>query len=147
MKIISGGQSGVDRAALDICLENNIPCGGWCPKGRLAEDGQIAEIYPLVETPGENYNERTGLNIENSDGTIIIYKAEMDVGTQFTLEMLEAKKKLYFLVDLSLKIDPLIVKSWIVANDLSTINIAGPRESNSPGIYKVSKEVLSLILI
>ncbi len=75
MKIISGGQSGVDRAALDFCLENNIPCGGWCPKGRMAEDGRISDKYPLIETESEDYAERTRLNVENSDGTLIIFRS------------------------------------------------------------------------
>jgi len=143
MNLISGGQTGVDRAALDFCLENNIPCGGWCPKGRLAEDGIIPDKYPLQETDNEVYSQRTNLNVENSDGTIIIYKAEMDEGTQLTLEIAEAKKKLFFLIDLSLTIDPSIVKNWIILNDIKTLNIAGPRESNSPGIYESSKAFLS----
>lgn len=146
MRIISGGQSGVDRAALDFCLENGIQCGGWCPKGRLAEDGIIPENYPLREADSEDYDVRTRLNVEESDGTLIVYKTEMDEGTHLTLKAIHEKAKPYFLIDLSLRIDPLIVKNWIIANDLKTINVAGPRESKYPGIYEVSKEVLSLIL-
>jgi hypothetical protein len=143
MNLISGGQTGVDRAALDFCLENNIPCGGWCPKGRLAEDGIIPDKYPLLETGSEDYDVRTRLNIEDSDGTLIIYKSELDKGTRFTLKTIQEKGKPYFLINLSLRIDPVIVKNWVIANDLKTINIAGPRESNSPGIYETSKAFLS----
>jgi len=100
MKIISGGQTGVDRAALDFCLENDISCGGWCPKGRLAEDGCIAEKYLLIETETKDYAERTLLNVENSDGTLIIYKNEMDGGSELTLEFVKEKKKPHFLIDL-----------------------------------------------
>lgn len=145
MKIISGGQSGVDRAALDFCLENNIPCGGHCPKGRLAEDGRIADKYPLIETESDKYAERTRLNVENSDGTLIIFKGEMDKGTQLTLDIVDAKNKPHFLIDLSLNINTSIVKNWMINNDLETINIAGPREGNCLGIYKESKEILSAI--
>ena len=72
-KIVSGGQSGVDRAALDFALENKIPCGGWCPKGRLAEDGRIHHRYPLRETSSTDYRVRTQANVEDSDGTLILY--------------------------------------------------------------------------
>lgn len=147
LKIISGGQSGVDRAALDFCLENNIPCGGWCPKGRMAEDGRIPDKYPLIETQSEDYTERTRLNVEHSDGTLIIYRAEMDKGTKLTLDIINAMKKPYFSNDLSLNIDPVIVKNWLINNAISTVNIAGPRESNCPGIYQQSIDNLSKILL
>lgn len=146
MKIISGGQSGVDRAALDFCLENNIPCGGWCPKGRLAEDGPIPEKYPLIETLGTNYAERTRLNVENSDGTLIIYCDKMDEGSLLTMNLIETKKKPYFSIDISLNVDPVIVRNWLFDNAILTVNVAGPRESNCPGIYQQSKEILSKIL-
>jgi predicted Rossmann-fold nucleotide-binding protein len=71
-RIISGGQTGVDRAALDVALELGIPCGGWCPKGRLAEDGSIDLRYPLKETNSSEYRERTEKNVEDSDGTLIL---------------------------------------------------------------------------
>lgn len=75
LKIVSGGQTGVDRAALDVALELGLPCGGWCPKGRKAEDGVIHSRYPLKETPSEEYNERTTWNVRDSDGTLIVSDA------------------------------------------------------------------------
>ncbi len=84
--IISGGQSGVDRAALDFALKHRISCGGWCPLGRMAEDGKIPNRYPLKETESEDPSFRTRKNIEDSDGSLIIYSHEMDEGTRYTIQ-------------------------------------------------------------
>src|SRR5437870_6380616 len=93
-KIISGGQTGVDRAALDVALELGLPCGGWCPKGRRAEDGPIPARYPLAETPWSGYPQRTLWNVRDSDGTLILVDGEPDRGTQLTIELAKRKKKL-----------------------------------------------------
>lgn len=137
IKIISGGQSGVDRAALDFALKNGIRCGGWCPLGRLAEDGIIPDTYPLKETITADYEERTKLNVRDSDGTIIIYKSVMDKGTALTIDLASLMKKPIIIFRIS---DDLInvknsLKNWITKNNISVINIAGLRESSSPGIY------------
>src|SRR5438876_1977372 len=86
-KIISGGQTGVDRAALDVALELGIPCGGWCPQGRRAEDGVIPARYPLRETPWWGYPQRTEWNVRDSDGTLILAEGEPDRGTVLTREL------------------------------------------------------------
>ena len=93
LKIVSGGQSGVDRAALDFALQYGILCGGWCPKGRKAEDGKIDEKYPLKETVDDNYNTRTKLNVEHSDGTLIFFKKMPDKGTLLTIKFAEEFNK------------------------------------------------------
>ncbi len=143
MKIISGGQSGVDRAALDFAIECGFECGGWCPKGRRAEDGIIPEKYPFIETATDDYTERTKLNVMDSDGTLILFKHEMDIGTLFTLDCAEELNKQYFLMDFESDFDARIVRDWLINHEIGILNIAGPRESNNPGIYKLAKTFLA----
>ncbi len=142
--IISGGQSGVDRAALDFALENGINCRGWCPHGRLAEDGIIPHKYPLKETLTTDYNERTRKNIEDSDGTIIIYYRLMDKGTLFTLDVVHSMRKPTFVIQLdnnqTFEKEKLI--NWLEQNEISVLNVAGPRESSNPGIYELTSKFL-----
>jgi len=137
MKIISGGQSGVDRAALDFCLDHDLPCSGWCPKGRIAEDGVIANKYPLIETISPLCEERTRLNVENSDGTLILFKSYLDTGTLVTKSFLVETHKPLLLIDLSKnELTTKEISNWIKKNKIEILNIAGPRESNSQGIYQ-----------
>src|SRR2546427_6307764 len=89
-KVISGGQTGVDRAALDVALELGVPAGGWCPKGRKAEDGSLAPRYPLTETPSEGYWQRTEWNVRDSDGTLVLTRRAPTEGAAYTNEV--AKK-------------------------------------------------------
>ena len=137
--IISGGQSGVDRAALDFALENSIQCGGWCPLGRLAEDGIISNKYPLKEATTSEYEERTRLNVKDSDGTLTLYKNEMDEGTVLTHKLAQEMNKP--VLTIKLPVGQTFIKkqlsNWITQNNISELNIAGPRESSSPGIYKL----------
>lgn len=142
MKIISGGQSGVDRAALDFCLENNIPSGGWCPKGRIAEDGSIADFYPLKETRTANYEERTRLNIIDSDASLVLYDSKMDKGTLYSLATIKIFDKPYLQIDFSVENELVSISNWLEDNKISTINIVGPRESENPGIYFMVKSFL-----
>ncbi len=135
-KIISGGQTGVDRAALDFCLKNHIDCGGWCPKGRLAEDGIISPKYPVKETDEQQAIYRTKQNIEEADGTLILYSKQMDKGTINTINYaLEINLPLYK-VDFSKDFSFDQIREWVCNNEIGILNIAGPRETNNPGIYK-----------
>src|SRR5688572_16678238 len=93
MKIISGGQTGVDRAALDVALELGLPCGGWCPKGRKAEDGVIDPKYPLQETSTDDYPQRTEKNVQDSDATLILTRGKPDGGTALTRSLAREHKK------------------------------------------------------
>src|SRR6266852_5932705 len=99
-KIVSGGQTGVDRAALDVALELGIPCGGWCPKGRRAEDGSIPDHYPLRETSTAFYPQRTEWNVRDSDGTLVLTLGRPDGGTALTIELARRLPKPFLAVNL-----------------------------------------------
>ncbi len=141
-EIISGGQSGVDRAALDFALENGIECGGHCPKGRIAEDGYIDTKYPLQETISSNYSVRTRRNVACSDGTIILIINKMDRGTIITKQIARKTGKPVISLNLDAPQKPEILSNWMKENNIGTVNIAGPRESFSPGIYLKALEFL-----
>jgi hypothetical protein len=134
-KIISGGQSGVDRAALDVALDLGIPCGGWCPKARKAEDGPIDSRYPLKETDSPNYPVRTEINIRESDGTLVLTEGSLIGGTALTVRLARKNKKPFLVIRLDQRTDPLTVRVWIEKNNLKILNVAGPRESEVPGIH------------
>ena len=147
-KIISGGQTGVDRAALDATIENNIPYGGWCPKGRKAENGIIPDKYLLEEAFTDDYSERTKLNIRDSDGTLVlVYKIPVDVnnGTILTINYAQKEKKPLLVVALDNCDLVNIVIQWIDEHSIEVLNIAGPRESQSPGIYNTSFKFLKTL--
>ncbi len=125
----------MDRAALDMALELGIPCGGWCPKGRRAEDGRIPDHYPLQEASSSEYPVRTQLNVEDSDGTLILSWGSPAGGTALTIKLAKRLKKPYLLVDLSQERDPRRVLDWLGDNHIQTLNVAGPREGEAPGIH------------
>ena len=135
-KIISGGQTGVDRAALDVSIELGIPCGGWCPKGRRSEEGPIPAHYPLLETSSSEYPERTEWNIRDSDGTLVLTYGTPNDGTAITLETAKRKKKPLLIIDLQGPTQSSILESWIDKCAVRVLNVAGPRESKIPGIYE-----------
>jgi hypothetical protein len=148
-KIISGGQTGVDRGALDACLDLSFNCGGWCPAGRLAEDGAIDKKYPLRETEENEYSARTIKNIEEADGTLIIAPENFSGGTLFTYEIAKKKGKPVLVItpnpaDNSLKISAII--EWLVSHSIKILNVAGPRESQWPGAWSKSKQLISQLL-
>lgn len=148
-KIISGGQTGVDRAALDVAIGLGIPHGGWCPKGRKAEDGKLDDRYELMETESEDYSERTKRNIRDSDATLIIVPStpiQVTDGTILTIHEVKEKSKLFLIVDLSEKEMIKEIADWILNNNIQILNIAGPRESQSPGIYQSSSKILFEVL-
>lgn len=146
IKIVSGGQTGVDRAALDVALELGLSCGGWCPKGRRAEDGVIPDRYPLQETPTVAYPERTKWNVRGSDATLILTRGKPDRGTALTLKLARRYRKLRRVVDLRGADSAEAVRAWIVAHAVNTLNVAGPRESKRPGIYRAARRVLQGLL-
>jgi hypothetical protein len=145
-KIVSGGQTGVDRAALDVALELGLPCGGWCPKGRRAEDGPLDARYPLSETPWSGYPQRTEWNVRDSDGTLVLTLGEHDRGTALTVELAARYRRPYLVVDLGAAPDVEAVRTWARDNGVSTLNVAGPRESSAPGVYARAAEFLHRLL-
>ena len=134
-KIISGGQTGVDRAALDVALSQGIPCGGWCPKGRRAEDGPISFRYPLEETPSSDYSQRTKWNVRDSTGTLLFTIGPPTQGTAYTRTVAQQMEKPYLLIDWAQPVHPSFITAWIQIHHISVLNVAGPRESNHPGVY------------
>ncbi len=142
IKIYSGGQTGVDRAALDAAISLNIEHGGWCPKGRVAEDGTIDSSYLLTETDSSDYSVRTRFNVRDSDATLIIYTGILEGGTKYTYEYANTIEKTVLLFNINTNPDLKIILDWISENNITELNIAGPRESKSPGIYLKAKNII-----
>ena len=143
MKIVSGGQTGVDRAALDVALEFGLSCGGHCPRGRVAEDGPIADKYPLQETPTADSTQRTEWNVRDSDATLILTSGKPIGGTALSAEFARALGRPCLVVDLNLPVDMDAVNRWLAANRIQTLNIAGPRASESPQAYDLAVAALT----
>ena len=145
-QIVSGGQSGVDRAALDAALARGMACGGWCPAGRKAEDGPLDARYRLKETPLSDYAQRTEWNVRDSDGTLVLHAGEVSGGTAQTVELAKRMQKPCLLVDLSQTPRPVTVHAWVTQHQIAVLNVAGPRESKSPGIYARARSFLDEVL-
>lgn len=144
-KLVSGGQTGVDRAALDVALALGLPCGGWCPRGRRAEDGVIPDRYPLTETPTRDYPQRTEWNVRDSDGTLILKHGRMDRGTALTLRLAERLGRPCLVVDLAAA-NASDVCDWLREHGIKVLNVAGPRGSRSPEIQDGAVEFLRELL-
>lgn len=134
-KVISGGQTGVDRAGLDAAISAGIPIGGYCPMGRRAEDGVIPEQYPLIELESPESFYRTEKNVIESDGTLIINKGILSEGTKLTLDFTAKYDRPSLIVQLDTEIitKPEDVIRWLNGQYINVLNIAGPRESKHPG--------------
>lgn len=146
-KIVSGGQTGVDRAALDAAIFLEIEHGGWCPQGRRAEDGRIDSVYQLTETNEADYAVRTEQNVIDSDGTLILHFGKISGGTKLTLKLAKRHNRPCLALDLAGEVDHALrithVCDWIIRENIQVLNVAGPRESSSPGITKRSEEFLA----
>ena len=147
--ISSGGQTGVDRAALDVAISLGKNIEGWCPKGRWAEDGPLPAKYPLKETKSDQVEKRTEENLTETDATLVLaYDQNYDKGALYTIEQCKKYRKPFLEVDLSLKasIQLSMFTDWISKHKIQHLNIAGPRESSCPGIYKAASELLNHLL-
>jgi hypothetical protein len=142
-KIVSGGQTGVDRAALDAAQVAGLPTGGWCPRGRRAEDGRIPARYPLRETPSRTYAERTARNVRDSDATLVLSFNEPAGGTALTIREAGERGKPFRCVRLgNREPDVGAVLRWLHDGDVRVLNVAGPRASEAPGIYEAARSFL-----
>jgi hypothetical protein len=142
MRLISGGQTGVDRGALDAAMELGIPHGGWCPRGRLAEDGPIPDRYQLRESHSSEYPVRTEQNVLQSDATLVLCRGCPTGGTELTLRLAQQHGRPNLVVDLDHAADPAAVRRWLEEQRIETLNVAGPRDSQSPGIGDLAREFL-----
>lgn len=144
-KIVSGGQTGVDRAALDFAMERGIPCGGWCPKERTAEDGRIPDHYPLQEVTG-GYRVRTEKNVVDSDATLILIADKLSGGTLLTRNLCRKHRKPHLVVKLTAPGAVDSARQWLRETEIAVLNVAGPRESGEPGIHENTVAFLRSLL-
>jgi len=148
-KIVSGGQTGVDRGALDAALDAGFPCGGWAPAGRISEDGPIAARYPLAELPGGGYEERTLQNVLDSDGTVILHSGVLEGGTRLTRQYCEEHGKPSLVIDASRsrpRESSDAVGAFIKKHGITVLNVAGPRASKWPGAHRYAQATVKHLL-
>jgi hypothetical protein len=149
-KIVSGGETGVDRGALDAALVAGFDCGGWAPGDRSAEDGIIPERYPLILLPEGGYRQRTRLNVADSDGTAILYNELLTGGTRLTRNLCALLNRPYILIDVRETPDPgtaaAAVSRFIERSRIKVLNVAGPRLSGWPAGYAFSLSVVAEVI-
>ena len=150
-KIISGGQTGVDRAALDAAIELSVPIGGWCPLGRLAEDGTVPNIYPLIELRSASYPARTRKNVEAAGAVLVLVDDESQIegGTFLTLRYCRMFGRPYRPTMIGRGPLPDLIsvcQKWLEEEAPRVLCVAGPRESKAPGIYGRARAFLLELL-
>jgi len=149
LKVISGGQTGVDRAALDVALTHGIECGGWCPAGRLDEFGKIPDRYPIQELHDGGFTERTFQNVKDSDGTVVIYPRELAGGTEQTVRFCVELQRPHELIDaskLSSEVAAKLITDFVRKDKIGILNVAGPRQSEWTEGYDYAFRVLNAFL-
>ena len=149
LKVVSGGQTGVDQGALAAALGTGTACGGWCPEGRRSEEGPIPAMYPVAELPGAGYRERTLRNVLDSDGTAIIHDGELEGGTRLTWVLCEQHGRPSVFIDASAMSRHQAVEAlfeFVTGNSLGVLNFAGPRASKWPGAFEYAMAVVTATL-
>lgn len=149
-QIISGGQTGADRGGLDGAIAAGVPHGGFCPRGRRAEDGRIPAQYNLTETKSASYPERTRQNAQGADGTVIFYNGSITPGCSRTVIEARHAKRPYILINLlqtTAEDASQRLRLWVRKKNIITLNVAGSRESKAPGVQKRVAEVVGLVLL
>lgn len=147
VKIISGGQTGADRGGLDAAIQLGLAHGGWCPRGRGAEDGRVPAIYDLRETPSANYPQRNEWNVRDSDATIIFIHLYETPGSRLTGQIARKLERPYFQIQLDdLGLAAGLLEAWLDFRKPSVLNVAGTRESKAPGIQKVVRDLLIRVI-
>lgn len=144
-KIISGGQTGVDQAALDVAIKLAVAHGGWIPQGRITESGPLPAKYILKETGSSSYADRTEKNVQDADGTLIISRGLLTGGSEYTREMAIKHDRPWLHIDLSQMAAfqaAIAINQWILQNEIGILNVAGPRASKDPTIYKEASNIL-----
>lgn len=148
-RIVSGGQTGVDRAALDFALAVEVECGGWVPKGRMAEDGVIPLRYPnLAETDSKESFVRTELNVRDADGTLLMTRGRLSGGSALTLDWAIRFGKPVLHIDLEqvpVEVAARRIRKWLSESRLAVLNVAGPRGSEDLEIYGLTRAVLAAV--
>jgi hypothetical protein len=149
IKIVSGGQTGADRAALDAAIALKIPCGGWCPADRRAEDGPISARYPLSPLPGAGYPQRTRKNVADSDGTVIFAFDALTGGSKATAGFCRSLKKPCLVIDAgktSANEAAILIAVFLLRHRIQILNVAGPRASKQPAIHAFVEDALTRLL-
>ena len=145
-RIVSGGQTGADRAGLDWAIARGVEHGGWCPRRRTAEDGQIPLRYALTETPSSGYPQRTEWNVRDSDATVVFtISDDLTGGSLLTVKCAAKLKKPC--IHISARMHPKYLAQFLSQHSVRTLNVAGQRESNAPDIYGRVFEVLDASLV
>lgn len=151
LTIVSGGQTGVDRGALDAALAREVPCGGWCPEHRWAEDGPIPDHYPLQEVPGGDVAARTRRNVVDSDGTLILHTGPLTGGTALTLRCCREQGRPVCCIDASVAVSSdehlQQVRTFLAEHTIHRLNVAGPRESGWPGASAWTRAFIGHLLV
>jgi hypothetical protein len=147
-RIVSGGQTGVDRASLDVAIKLGIDHGGWIPRGRLTESGELPQKYHLTETSSSQYPVRTEKNVVAAEGTLIISHGPLTGGSGYTREMAVKHGRPWLHMDLNQMAAfhaATAINNWILQKEIEILNVAGPRASEDPGIYQDTLNILESV--